>query len=118
MKKIITSATFIFALTFMSSVLISATNKASIQKNSREIVRREITNSITCPDFLIANDPTNQVKALVQVDSTGNVKVEEINSANPQLKAYVIDQLQNMKLKNPGQNQSQRFVLVINFQVS
>ena len=114
MKKITTTATII-ALLFLSSVAISATNSASIQKNAKESVRREIINNITCPDFIQENNPTNQVKAIVQVDTAGHVKVEEINSGNQQLRAYVIDQLQNMKIKSTGQNQ--RFVLVINFQV-
>jgi hypothetical protein len=115
MKKIITTA-LIAALVFSSSIAISATNSASIQKNAKESVRREIARNITCPEFIQENNPVNQVKAIVQVDSTGRVKVEEINSANKQLRAYVIDQLENMKVKSTGQNQ--RFVLVINFQVS
>jgi hypothetical protein len=114
MKKIITTA-LIAALLFSSSVAISATNNASIQKRANESVRREITRSITCPGFIQENSPINQVKAIVEVDSTGKVKVEEINSANKQLRAYVIDQLQNMKVKSNGQ--TQRFVLLINFQV-
>ena len=114
MKKIITTA-LVAALVFSSSVAISATNHASIEKNAKESVRSEIVKNITCPGFIQENSSINQVKAVVQVDSTGRVKVEEINSGNQQLRAYVIDQLQNMKVKSNGQNQ--RFVLVINFQV-
>jgi hypothetical protein len=116
MKKIITTTIVIAASLLMSSVAISATNNASIQKNAKESVRREIVRSISCPAFIQENNVVNQVKAIVAVDSNGHVKVEEINSANPQLKAYVIDQLQNMKVKSTGENQ--KFVLVINFQVS
>ncbi len=114
MKKILTT-TLIAALLFTSSVAISATNNASIQKNAKESVRREIIRNISCPEFIEINSETNKVKAIVEVDETGKIKVDEINSANPQLKAYVIDQLQNMKVKAPGENQ--KFVLVINFQV-
>jgi hypothetical protein len=116
MKKTITTTAFIAALLFFGSFAANATNPERIEKNAKENARLEIINRIACPDFVQTNDPANQVKALVQIDSTGNVKVEQINSANPQLKAYVIDQLQNMKLKSPGQNQ--RFILVINFEVS
>jgi len=116
MKKIITTTIVIAASLFMSSVAISATNHASIAKNARENVRSEIVKNLTCPGFIQENSIVNQVKALVQVDSAGHVKVQEINSANPQLKAYVIDQLQNMKVKSTGENQ--KFILVINFQVS
>ena len=114
MKTIITTALLI-GLLFTSSVAISATNNASIAKNAKENVRREIIRNISCPEFIDNNNPTNQVKAVVEVDEKGKVKVDEINSANPQLRAYVINQLQNMQVKSTGQ--SQKFVLVINFQV-
>jgi hypothetical protein len=115
MKKIITTTILVAASLFMSSVAISATNSANIKKSAQETVRREIERNIACPDFIQENSVINQVKAIVKVDTAGHVKVEEINSANPQLKAYVIDQLQNMKLKSTSENQ--KFVLVINFQV-
>jgi len=114
MKTTITT-TVLIALLFMSSVAISATNHSSIQKNAKEGVRREIIRNISCPEFIEENSPVNQVKAVVEVDSKGKVKVDEINSANPQLKAYVINQLENMTVKSTGE--SQKFVLVINFQV-
>ena len=115
MKTTIISLALVVAFFFTNDLAASSTHNRLIEKNAKESVRREISRSIMCPDFIKENNPVNQVKALVEVDEKGNVKVDEINSANPQLKAYVVDQLQNMTIKNPGQGQ--KFVLVINFQV-
>jgi len=113
-KTIITTAT-VSAMLFIGSLTLSAANHAQIEKNAKESVRREIIRNISCPDFIEDNSITNQVKAIVQVDESGNIKVDEINSANPQLISYVKGQLQAMKVKNPGEGQ--KFVLVINFKI-
>jgi hypothetical protein len=115
MKKEFKTLALIAAILVAGIFTANATNNGNVEKNAKESARREIIRNITCPEFVQENSPTNQVKAVVSVDEKGNVKVEEINSANTQLKAYVIDQLQNMKIKSTGQ--SQKFVLVINFQV-
>ena len=119
MKKEFKTIALIAAILVAGIFTANATNNGNVEKNAeknaKESARREIIRNITCPEFVQENSPTNQVKAVVSVDEKGNVKVEEINSANTQLKAYVIDQLQNMKIKSTGQ--SQKFVLVINFQV-
>jgi len=86
-----------------------------VKKDVKEKVRLEIAKSITCPDFIEENDVINQVKAIVEVDDNGRVKVLEINSANSQLKDYVSSRLENLAVKNPGQ--SQKFILLIRFVV-
>lgn len=116
MKKNITTTALVAAILLLTSFALSASNKASIAKNAKETVRREIVRNINCPDFIEQNDVTNQVKALVNVDQDGTVSVEEINSGNPRLITYVKEQLQNMKLKSVV-GEPQRFVLVINFKV-
>ena len=116
MKKTFTTTALIAAFLLLSNFAANATNPIRNEKAAKESVRQEIIRNISCPDFIDQNSELNQIKAIVQVDTNGKVKVEEINSANPQLKAYVIDQLQSITVKSPGQ--SQRFVLVINFQVS
>ena len=117
MKKTITTTALLSVLLLMSSFALNTANHRQIAKSAKESVRREIIRSITCPDFIEGDDATNQVKAIVEVDNNGNVSVQDINSANPRLITYVKDQLQNMKLKNLGQ-QTQKFVLVINFKAA
>lgn len=117
MKKSITTTAIVTTLLLLTSFALNASNHAQIQKNAKEIVRREIIRNISCPDFIETNDVTNQVKAIVQVDESGAVSVEEINSGNPRLMSYVKEQLQNMKLKS-AVGQAQKFVLVINFKVA
>ena len=116
MKKTITTTVLISALLLMSSFALNATNHKQIEKNAKETVRREIIRSISCPDFIEGDNLTNQVKAIVEVDNSGNVSVDAINSANPRLIPYVKSQLQNMKVKSLGQ--TQKFVLVINFKAA
>ena len=116
MKKTITTTAVVIALLLLSSFALNATNQASIQKNAKESVRREIIRNISCPDFIEGDDVTNQVKAIVQVDDNGNITVQEINSANPRLISYVKEQLQNMKVSRS--NMTQKFVLVINFKAA
>ena len=116
MKNNISTTALIAAFVFMSSLALNTANHGNIQKTAKESVRQEIIRNISCPDFIESNSPTNQVKAIVEVDANGSVTVNEINSANQQLKDYVIDQLKTMKVKSTGENQ--KFVLVINFKVA
>ena len=116
MKNTITTTVLIAAFLFMSSFAANATNSNHAQKNAKESVRQEIIRNINCPDFIESNSETNQVKAIVEVDENGSVTVDEINSANPKLKEYVVEQLKSMKVKSPSENQ--KFVLVINFKVA
>ena len=82
-------------------------------KNIKEIMRREIIRNIGYPEFLDENDATNEIKAIVQVDEAGQVRVVEINSPNPPLRDYVQKELEGMKIKTSGL--SDKFVLVIKF---
>ncbi len=116
MKNTITTTAVVVALLLLSSFALNATNHASIQKNAKETVRREIIRNISCPEFVEGDDVTNQVKAIVRVDDNGNITVEEINSANPRLITYVKEQLQNMKVSHSSM--TQKFVLVINFKAA
>ncbi len=115
MKSNILTTLLVASFLLSGSLAANAGTNELIEKNAKENVRQQIVRNIACPDFVHETSKINQIKALVQVDEKGNVKVEEINSANQQLKAYVVDQLQNMKVKGSGQ--CQRFVLVINFEV-
>jgi hypothetical protein len=117
MKKTLTTTLIIAAYFAMMSALgIIAAVPGSIQKNAKESVRREIIRNISCPDFINTNSDANEVKAVVKVNETGTVSVQDVNSANPQLKEYVISQLQKMKLK--GAVIPEQFVLVIKFKIA
>ena len=116
MKTDLMTSAIISALLLTANLTADACPNHSMQKNAKERVRQEVIQGIPCPDFIQENDIINQVKVIVQVEENGSVKVIEINSANVQLKTYVLDQLQNMKIKNPGE--SQKFVLLINFRIA
>ena len=100
----------------LTSTIAFASEPGSFSIASKETLRREMIRNITCPDFVTENTPANDVKALVSVDESGNVTLHEINSANPELKAYVIKRLKEMKLNN--NIGSEQFVLVVKFRVA
>jgi hypothetical protein len=116
-KTIVTSAFIIGYFILMSSLGVIAAIPGSVQKSTKEKekVRREIIGNISCPSFITENSVTNKVTAIVNVDESGMVSVSQINSANPQLSAYVLEQLQNSKVRTTGT--AEKFVLVVNFKV-
>ena len=117
MRKTFATTAFIFGyFTLMTTLGVIASVPVSVHKNAKESVRREIIRNIACPDFISTNSELNKVKAIVEVDEAGNVNVSEINSGNPELKDYVIKQLQHMKVSSKGG--PEKFVLIINFKVA
>jgi hypothetical protein len=114
MKKTITTTALITGYFFlMSSLGIIAAVPGNVQKAAKETVRREIIRNITCPYFVTEDSEANDVKALISVDQNGKVNLHEINSANPQLKNYVMKRLGEMKIKNPIP--TEQFVLLVKF---
>ena len=116
MKKTLTTTAVIagyFAL--MITLGIVAAVPGSVHKSAKETVQREIIRNIACPEFITQNNEANQVKAIVAVDENGKVNIEEINSANTQLRDYVVAQLQDLKVAGDGHNE--KFVLVVKFKV-
>lgn len=116
MKNSIQIIALNFGLFMLTSTIAFASQPGNMSIASKETLRREMIRNITCPDFVTENTPTNDVKALVSVDENGSVTLHEINSANPQLKAYVIKRLKEMKLNN--NISSEKFVLVVKFRVA
>lgn len=114
-KTILTTAIIIGYFFLMSSLGIIASVPHSVHKNAKEMVRNEIVRNISCPEFITENSEANTVKAIVSVDELGNISVSDINSGNTQLKEYVLNQLQAMKVKNGAG--AEKFVLVIHFKV-
>lgn len=116
MKKTFkTSAILVSYFLLMCTFGIIASVPANVNSAAKEQMRKEIANQIICPAFVTENSELNEVKAIVQVDETGKVKVLEINSGNPLLKDYVVTELNKMKIKNPAT--TEQFVLVIKFRV-
>ena len=114
MKKSTLAAAILTGFLLMASAIGGiASVPGNIQKTAHESVRREIVRNITCPSFITENSEANQIRAVVSVDETGKVKVEQINSANAQLKDYVFAQLQNIKIRNAGT--TDKFVLIVKF---
>lgn len=102
---------------YISLVTEQPVPKSNAEKSltAKELLRRELSRSITCPSFITENSELNVVKALVSVSDEGAVTIYEINTGNPKLKQYVQQTLQTVKVDNPGYNE--KFVLVINFRV-
>jgi flagellar biosynthesis protein FliP len=115
MKRTTKTIALTFSLFMLISTLTFAGDPGNMAVASKETLRREMIRNITCPDFVTENTPANDVKALVSVDENGTITLHEINSANPQLKAYVIKRLKEMKLNNSIT--SEKFVLVVKFRV-
>jgi hypothetical protein len=116
MKNLVTTLCIITGLVLLLPSAGFAETHGRAQQSSREMARLEIIKNIACPEFISGNGQGNEVKAVVAVDESGRVSIDEINSNNPQLKEYVINQLRDMKLKNKGTNE--KFVLYIKFQTA
>ena len=117
MKKTTTTTAILAGYFFlMSSLGIIAAVPGNIQKSAKENVRREIIRNISCPAFVTENSKANDVKAIISVDENGKVSLYEINSANQELKNYVINTLEQMKI-NSG-IPTEKFVLVVKFRVA
>ena len=113
MKKSFATILLTAYIMLMSTLEILASVPGSVERNAKETVRREIIRSISCPDFITSD---TKVKAVVQVDESGNVNVLDINAESAQLKEYVTEQLHNLKIKN--HSTVEKFVLVINFKIA
>jgi hypothetical protein len=113
MKKSFATILLTAYFMLMSTLGIIASVPGSVERNAKESIRREIIRSISCPDFITSD---TKVKAIVQVDESGNVNVLDINAENAQLKEYVTDQLHHLKIKNHSTEEN--FVLVINFKIA
>ena len=117
MKKSIHTFTLIIGgLLLAGSMGVMSSAPAHAQKAAKENVRREVIRNISCPDFVTENNEANDVKALVSVDENGHIHLHEINSANPELKSYVIKTLKEMKMKDT--TPTGKFVLVVKFRVA
>ena len=116
MKKVtVTSVITIAYFLLMSALGVIASVPSNVHRAAKENIRQQISYHIVCPSFITQNSEANEVKAVIQVTPEGKVNVFEVNSANPELKKYVVEELQKMKINHPETNE--KFVLVMKFRV-
>lgn len=106
----ITTACFMFL-----SMLGMAAEPGAVNLANKENLKKEISQNITCPDFVTGNSDENNVTAVINVDSKGAINIEAISSPNPELKNEVIKQLSHMRLAN--KIPTGPFALVVKFRV-
>ena len=78
-----------------------------IRRKHNEIIR-----TISCPEALLIDDQPNEVRAHLEVDENGTVKILAVNATNEKLKDYVVSELTNLKVKRAS---PESFILVIKF---
>ena len=109
MKKVFIAVTVFLAISTQNIFAAKG-----LEKFSKENISREIIRSIRVPDFITENSAINEVRAIVQVDKNGLVKVFETNSANEELKQYVLGELKKIRLNTEA---TEKFVLVVKFRI-
>lgn len=112
-KKLTTTVVITVYLLIMGTLGIIASVPSHVAKASKEKVRKEIIRNISLPRALSEGKDITEVKALVSVDGTGKVHVEQVQSTNLELRNYVINQLQDASIKNVAS--PEKFVLLIRF---
>lgn len=109
--RLITGAILVATLLLSAGNLQAAPN-GKTHKAVKEIIQREISSNIICPAYVTEN---NQVKALVRVNAQGKLDILYVETSDVRLKDYVISELK--KLKPTKNGASDKFVVVIHFQV-
>jgi outer membrane biosynthesis protein TonB len=64
----------------------------------KETIEDQIRQQISYPEFAVKNQEEGFVMVSFLIDSVGNVTVTTVNSDNPTLKDYVVEQLENLKV--------------------
>lgn len=113
--RAIVIAAIITACFMLLSTLGMAAEAGTLSKANRENLKREISQNITCPDYVTSNSDENNVTAVINVDSMGSINIEAISSPNAELKNEVIKQLSQMRLAN--KIPTGPFALVVKFRV-
>ena len=112
---IITASFIVLSLSGMAAEPNKETAPKTAAMLNREKVKAEISRNIPFPTFVTSNSAANEVRAIVDVDSNGLVNVQDISTANPEMKNYITKQLNNMQLEN--RIPTGPFVLVLKFRV-
>jgi hypothetical protein len=84
---------------------------------AREMVKAGIMNKIECPDFITHNGSANYVRAMVEVNSDGELTISDISAGSPELKQYILNRLNNTKVLYNQPVDADKFVLIIKFQI-
>lgn len=75
----------------------------------------QLTEAIGFPRFINSYSEINLVKAMVQVDSSVQIQLLEMNASNTQLKKYVEEQLSHIHMKEA--EATAPFLLTLKFQL-
>ena len=114
-SRAIVIAGIITACFMLLSMLGMAAGPGALSIANRENLKKEISQYITCPDYVTGNSDENNVTAVIKVDSNGTIHIEAISSANAELKNEVEKQLRQMRLAN--KIPTGPFALVVKFRV-
>ncbi|MBL0309528.1 MAG: hypothetical protein IPP77_07600 [Bacteroidetes bacterium] len=112
-NKISTIAIITTYFLLMGTLGIIASVPNQVSKASKEHVRREIIRNISIPRMMSEGTDITEVKAVVNVDESGRVRVEDVQSSNQELKNYMLNQLQDISIKNVAN--SERIILIVRF---
>lgn len=107
--------TIAIAILLMVGCTQAKAANGNLSAADKQNISAQISRNIVCPPFITENSDANDVKALIQVTELGVINVLEVNTANPQLKQYVIAELKKMKINNNPS--TEKFLLVIRFRV-
>jgi len=78
-------------------------------------LKNAIINELVYPKQAQVKNLEGQVYMRLTVDQNSMVKIVEMNSTTPMLGAYVKKQLTNIKVKNPGCQPGQVYMMKVNF---
>lgn len=103
---------------FLSAVGLTLSAKTVNEASDNKIypgITNQLTEAIGFPRFINSHSEINLVKAMVQVDSSGQVQLLEMNASDARLKKYVEEQLSQIHLQEA--EATAPFLLTLKFQL-
>ena len=114
MKNKFTNTVVVLAYFMLMTTLgIVAAVPSKVDRSEKEKARNEIIRTVTAPSFYLEEGQPDEVRVHLAVMEDGSVKVLAINSANEQLKDFVLTQLKDLKVTESSKLEP--FILVIKF---
>ncbi len=113
-RTILIAAIITACFTLLSTFGMAA-EPGAVNLVNKENLKKEISQNITCPDYVTGNSDENNVTAVINVDSKGTINIEAISSPNAELKNEVVKQLSQMRLAN--KIPTGPFALVVKFRI-
>lgn len=84
---------------------------------NNEVLKNQIVNRIEVPNFIHKNSSANDYKAVVKILPDGSILPEKSFCENREVKTYVEEELQNIRLTQNLPGEATRIFLVIRFKV-